>query len=171
MPNFRRYYVPDAIYFIVAVTKDRRDIFADAFHIDLLFEVMRQVCRRKPFGLLAYSVIPDHINLLLKPEGKSNISRIMLSIKRSFTLRFKELHSIKESLSLWQSRFWDHIIRGEEDLRRHFHYIHYNPVKHGLVSRPEDYSHSSYQQWLEKGYYEIGWGHVEPAGIKDMAFE
>jgi len=171
MPNFRRYYVPNAIYFIVAVTKDRRGIFADTVHVDLLFEIMRQVRQRKPFALLAYSIIPDHVNLLLKPTGEANISRIMLSIQRSFTLRFKELYGITVSLSLWQSCFWDHIIRDEEDLRRHFDYIHYNPVKHGLVSRSEDYPHSSYQHWLEKGYYEPGWGREEPQGIKDMDFE
>jgi putative transposase len=171
MPNFRRYYVPNAIYFIVAVTRDRRPVFADATNVDLLFDILRQVRQRKPFRLLAYSIIPDHVNLLLRPAEEANISRIMLSIKRSFTLRFKELNHITGSLSLWQARFWDHIIRDEEDLRRHFDYIHYNPVKHGLVTRPEDYPHSSYRHWLEKGYYEPGWGHVEPQGVKDMAFE
>ncbi|UCC63023.1 MAG: transposase [Anaerolineae bacterium] len=171
MPNFRRYYVPNAIYFIVAVTKDRRPVFADAADVDLLFDVLRQVRQRKPFRLLAYSIIPDHINLLLRPTGEGNISRIMLSIKRSFTLRFKELNHVTGSLNLWQARFWDHIIRDEKDLHRHFDYIHYNPVKHGLVTRPEDYPHSSYRHWLEKGYYEPGWGHVEPQSVKDMDFE
>jgi len=171
MPNFRRYYVPNAIYFIVAVTKDRRRLFADSAHVDLLFTVVREVRQRKSFDLLAYSIIPDHANLLLKPTDEANISRIMLSIQRSFTLRFKKLHGITNSLSLWQRRFWDHIIRNEEDLRRHLDYIHYNPVKHGLVSLPEDYAHSSYRHWLERGYYEPGWGHTEPEGMKDMDVE
>jgi len=171
MPNFRRYYVPNAIYFIVAVTKGRRRVFADAACVDLLLDIMREVRQRKPFDLFAYSIIPDHVNLVLKPAGEANISRIMLSIERSFTLRFKKLHGITHSLSLWQPRFWDHIIRDEEDLRRYFDYTHYNPVKHGLVTRPEDYPHSSYRYWLEKGYYEPGWGHEEPQSVKDMDFE
>ena len=171
MPNFRRYYVPNAIYFIVAVTQDRRPVFADAANVDLLFDILRQVRQRKRFHLLAYSIIPDHVNLLLRPTGEANISRIMLSIKRSFTLHFKQLNRITGSLNLWQARFWDHIIRDVEDLHRHFDYIHYNPVKHGLVTRPEDYPHSSYRHWLEKGYYEPGWGHVEPQSVKDLAFE
>jgi putative transposase len=171
MPNFRRYYVPNAIYFIVAVTRNRRRIFTAAAHVDLLFTVIREVRQRKPFALLAYSIIPDHVNLLLKPTGEANFSRIMLSIQRDFTLRFKELYSITGSLSLWQARFWDHIIRDEKDLNQHFDYIHYNPVKHGLVSRPEDYIYSSYRYWLEKGYYAPGWGHTEPANVKDMDFE
>jgi putative transposase len=171
MPDFRRYYIPGAIYFIVAVTKKRRRVFAEETHIELLYEVMRDVRQIKPFKPLAYSIIPDHVNLLIKPTGEANISRIMLSIQRTFTLTYKEVYGITRSLSLWQSRFWDHIIRDEDDLRRHVDYIHFNPVKHGLVARPEDYSHSSYRYWLKKGYYAEGWGHSEPENLKGMDFE
>lgn len=171
MRTFRRYYVPNAIYFIVAVTKDRRELFDQAANADILFETMRYVRTIKAFELFAYSFIPDHINLLLKPIGKANISQIMFSIKRSFTFNYKRAHGIKDRLSLWQDRFWDHIIRDEDDLKRHFDYIHYNPVKHGLVTCPEDYAFSSYRHWLEKGYYEVGWGHVEPEDLKGMEFE
>ena len=37
-----------------------------------------------------------------------------------------------------QRRFWEHQIRDEDDLQRHIDYIHYNPVKHGLVNNVED---------------------------------
>jgi putative transposase len=171
MPNFRRYYVPEAMYFIVAVTRDRRPIFADEANVDLLYRMLRRVKRIKPFTLFAHSFIPDHINLLLKPTGEANISRIMLSLKRSFTLAYKQLHGIEMSLSLWQPRFWDHVIRDEDDLKRHVDYIHYNPVKHGFVKCPEDYAHSSYRYWLDRGYYELGWGHSEPHNLKGMDFE
>ena len=171
MPNFRRYYIPNAIYFIVAVTRDRRRVFAGKANVDLLYDVMRQVRQIKPFNLLAHSFIPDHINLVIKPTGEANISRIMLSIQRTFTLTYKQVHGITTSLSLWQPRFWDHIIRDENDLKRHLDYTHYNPVKHGLVACPEDYPYSSYRYWLERGYYEEGWGHSEPENLKGMDFE
>jgi putative transposase len=171
MPNFRRYYVPEAIYFVVAVTRERQRIFADEANVDLLCDVIRRVKKIKPFNLFAHSFIPDHVNLLVKPIGEANISRIMLSIQRSFTLAYKQQCRIETSLSLWQPRFWDHVIRDETDLKRHVDYIHYNPVRHGLVGCPEDYSYSSYSYWLEKGYYERGWGHSEPDSLKGIEFE
>ena len=171
MPNFRRYHVPNAIYFIVAVTRDRRRVFAEKTDMDLFYDVVRKVRQIKPFNLFAHSFIPDHINLLIKPTGKANISRIMLSIQRTFTLTYKEVHGIATSLSLWQRRFWDHIIRDENDLKRHLDYIHYNPVKHGLVACPEDYPYSSYRYWLERGYYEERWGCSEPENLQGMDFE
>jgi len=39
---------------------------------------------------------------------------------------------------LWQRRFWEHAIRDQRDLDRHVGYIHFNPVKHGLVTRVVD---------------------------------
>jgi putative transposase len=95
----------------------------------------------------------------------------MNSTKSNFTKDYKARQKIAHSvsLSLWQPRFWDHIIRDAEDLERHFEYIHYNPIKHSLVTRPEDYGHSSYRYWLEKGYYEVGWGWAEePTSLQDV---
>jgi len=171
MPNYRRYYVPNAIYFIVVVTKGRRPIFTDKENVDLFLQVMREVRQRKLFALLAYSIIPDHVNLLIRPTGEANFSQIMHSLQRNYTMRFKGIRGIARSLSLWQRGFWDHMIRDEEDLGRHLDYIHYNPVKHGLVTRPEDYVYSSYRYWLEQGYYEAGWGYAEPETIDGMDFE
>lgn len=50
-------------------------------------------------------------------------------------------------MKFWQKGFWDHVIRDEADFQRHLDYIHYNPVKHGLVQRPEDWPYSSYSAW------------------------
>jgi len=59
---------------------------------------------------------------------------------------------------LWQHRFWDHIIRDAEDYKRHLDYIHYNPVRHGLVASPFEYGPSSLLKWARQGVYEKSWG-------------
>ena len=46
----------------------------------------------------------------------------------------------------------------EEDLNRHRDYIHYNPVKHGLVQRVVDWRWSSFHRYVRMGYYERDWG-------------
>jgi putative transposase len=62
---------------------------------------------------------------------------------------------------VWHNRFWDHVIRNQEDLNRHVDYIHYNPVRHGMVSRPFLYEFSSARNWLSRGYYQEDWGTAE----------
>ncbi|MBI5604334.1 MAG: transposase [Deltaproteobacteria bacterium] len=63
----------------------------------------------------------------------------------------------KGEKGIWQRRFWEHTIRDERDYRNHCDYIHYNPVKHGLVKYPRDWPHSSFHEFVEKGLYPESW--------------
>lgn len=60
--------------------------------------------------------------------------------------------------TLWQQRFWEHLIRDERDYARHFDYLHGNPLKHGLVTRVRDWPWSSFHRWVKEGIYPVDWG-------------
>jgi len=76
MRNVRRFYVPNAIVFLMLVTKNRRILFDldHPHHVDMFFDKMRAVREFKPFKLLAYIFLPDHIHLLIRPTGEANFS-------------------------------------------------------------------------------------------------
>ncbi len=59
---------------------------------------------------------------------------------------------------IWQRRFWDHVIRDQNDLNKHIDYIHYNPVKHGLIKSPFEWEYSSIHNFCAEGYYSLDWG-------------
>jgi len=59
---------------------------------------------------------------------------------------------------VWQRRFWEHLIRDEADFQNHIEYIHYNPVKHGLVIAPSEWKNSSFHQYVEERIYPLDWG-------------
>jgi putative transposase len=65
---------------------------------------------------------------------------------------------LKREKGIWQRRYWEHAIRDEQDLRRHVDYIHYNPVKHGLVPRVRDWPYSSFHRYVKQGSLPIDWG-------------
>lgn len=60
--------------------------------------------------------------------------------------------------AIWQRRFWEHRIRDERDFVQHIDYIHYNPVKHGLVNRPVDWPFSSIHRYIGQGVLPENWG-------------
>jgi len=132
---------------------------------------MRNVKVIHPFLMRAYAFLFDHFHLLIFVPDTTDISRILHSIQRNFTLNYKKAYSITCKVKIWQRGFWDHVIRDERDFVNHFHYIHYNSVKHGYVSKPEDYPHTSFHEYVKRGWYEIGWGHVEPETLKGLDFE
>jgi putative transposase len=165
MTDIRRYYIPDAIVFITQVVQDREPIFKNEHHLELLRSALRRTKELYPFSMLGYVFLYDHFHLLVRPTGKSNFSQIMHSLKPNFTKAYKQSTGATGSIKFWQRRFWDHIIRDETDLQCHLDYIHYNPVRHGLVSRPEDWAHSSFLAWKERGLYPDGWGWSEPQTV------
>ena len=149
MPNFRRYYIPNAIVFITAVTHRRQPYLAHEDDLALFWQTLRRVQTLHPFHLLAYVTLPEHFHWLLWVQDKNgDFSKVLQSVKRNYALNYKRAHEITAPLKLWQARFWDHVIRDERDLERHVDYIHYNPVKHGYVQRPEDWAQSTYGHWL-----------------------
>jgi putative transposase len=79
----------------------------------------------------------------------------------------------KKERGVWQRRFWEHMIRDQEDLNRHVDYIHihYNPVKHGLVNSPGEWRHSSFNRFMEKGLYPPDWGQTLIEQLVKMELE
>ena len=63
----------------------------------------------------------------------------------------------KKERGIWQRRFWEHLIKDEEDYKNHLDYIHYNPVKHGYVRRAIDWRYSSFHLWLKREVYPRDW--------------
>ncbi|TAK94201.1 transposase, partial [Patescibacteria group bacterium] len=63
----------------------------------------------------------------------------------------------KNERGLWQRRFWEHLIRDDEDYQHHFDYIHYNPVKHGYVQQAMDWPYSSFHLWVKRKVYPEHW--------------
>ncbi|MEO0352915.1 MAG: transposase, partial [Cyanobacteria bacterium P01_A01_bin.15] len=53
----------------------------------------------------------------------------------------------KQEQAIWQRRFWEHLIRDQQDFRNHVSYIHFNPVKHGFVDHPRDWPYSSVHRY------------------------
>ena len=103
------------------------------------------------------------ISRLRRVDKSGSISRLMHWIKQSFSMNYRK--SAGAGIGrVWQYRFWDHIIRDENDWRRHVDYIHYNPVKHGLTRSPFDYSFSSIHEYRD--CYQPDWGNESPIDTK-----
>ena len=62
----------------------------------------------------------------------------------------------------WQRLSWEHTIRDEKDFERHVDYVHFNPVKHRLVSRACDWPYTSFHVYVRRGLLPADWaGHVD----------
>ncbi|VEP13581.1 transposase [Hyella patelloides LEGE 07179] len=169
MPNYCRVYIPGGTYFLTLVTYRRRPLFKNSSNINLLRSSIAKVKAKKPFKIIAAVVLPEHIHFVWQlPPNDSDYSQRISRLKVLFTRAFKlnQISNIQISESrrkhresdVWQRRFWEHLIRDETDLQQHLDYVHYNPVKHGLVSCPHLWEYSSFSTWIKKGRYSQDWG-------------
>ena len=162
--NFHRYYIPGAAVFITQVVEGRQPIFRDPELIALLRLTLRTVKALHPYTMLGYVFLPDHFHMIIQPEGESNFSQIMHSLKTNYTKAYKTIKGLpsSQSMKFWQKRFWDHVIRDDQDMENHLHYIHYNPVKDGLTIDPRAWLDSSYVEWEKRGLYPESFAWEEP---------
>jgi putative transposase len=172
MSQYRRAYQQGGCYFFTVVTYERQKILDRSECIPRLRKAFSHVMEKYPFVMDSVVVLPDHLHCIwLLPEGDSDFSTRWRLIKRYFSIGINAPVNRKGEKTVWQRRFWEHLIRNEDDWRKHVDYIHYNPVKHGYVTRPADWPHSSFQRAVDRGWYSIDWGHREPDDIKGLYLE
>ena len=168
MPRYRRANTPGATYFFTVVTYRRREFLCDADVRVALREAIAKVRDQYPFHIDAWVLLPDHLHAIwtLPPEDAGFALRWQ-QIKRFVTRRcgarlhraaWMTLSKTKHREStLWQRRYWEHQIRDDVDFERHMDYLHFNPVKHGLVKRVADWPYSSFHRHVADGVYDEDW--------------
>ena len=164
MSDYRRASFPGGYYFFTLVTYRRRRILTGEQSITCLRHAFEKVRAKRYFETVAVCLLPEHLHCIWRlPEGDADFSTRWSLIKKDFTMSFvneggEEFAQSSSRLGhrhrgIWQRRFWEHQIRDERDLQRHIDYVHYNPVKHGLVAQLEDWPWSTYHKWVESGHY------------------
>ncbi|MFO0847016.1 MAG: transposase [Gemmataceae bacterium] len=169
MPDFRRWFVPGGTYFFTLVTEGRARLFAGPDARRLLGDTIRHCQARWPFVVDAIALLPDHLHAIWRlPAGDDHYSGRVGWIKKEFTKAWLSAGGSEQPRSrsrvanrrrgVWQRRFWEHVIRDERDYENHFDYLHYNPVKHGLVRRPGDWPWTTFGKYVAAGWYPADWG-------------
>jgi putative transposase len=173
MPNYRRALHEGGIYFFTVNLLQRKDNDLLVRHINHLRDAIKQVRQKYPFKIHAFVVLPDHLHCVIElPLGDSNFAIRWRRIKSIFSKsipRFEDLSITRlqrGERGIWQRRFWEHLIRDEDDYNAHIDYIHINPLKHGLVNRLCDWPYSTFHALVERGVYPKYWAGGEEEVIE-----
>jgi len=164
MSRYRRAKVEGGVFFFTVTLADRSsDLLVR--ETDRLRRAYRSAQAERPFETEAICVLPDHLHALWSlPAGDADFASRWMMIKASFSrgLPSSTARSAskirKREKGIWQRRYWEHAIRDDTDFERHVDYIHYNPVRHDLVSCVADWPHSSFRRYVERGILPADWG-------------
>jgi putative transposase len=164
MSRYRRANIKGGTFFFTLTLADRsNDLLVR--HIDDLRHAYQAAHNLYPFETVAICVLPDHIHAIWTlPAEDSNFPLRWSLIKSKFSRAVlgdaarTASKVAKREKGIWQRRYWEHAIRDDADLARHVDYIHFNPVKHGYVSRVADWPHSSFARYVAQGVLPADWG-------------
>ena len=164
--NYLRDRTPGATWFFTVVTEGRRPWLCSPVAVAALRDAFVATNEKAPFGVLAAVVLPDHLHVVWsQPQGDAAFGKRWALIKRHVGALVElpgnpgstPSRRRRHERGLWQRRFWEHRIRDEDDLQRHVDYIHFNPVKHGLVKCVAEWPHSSFHRFVAKGWLSADW--------------
>ena len=135
-------------YFVTFCTQDRWVLPDVARSIALSHIVM---IHRKSMFLHTAIVMPDHVHMVMSPldgpDGTAyGLAEILRGIKGASSRRMNQ--ALGRTGPVWQHESWDHEVRNDESLRQKCEYMANNPVRAGIVTRPEDYPWL-WRQWLD----------------------
>ena len=172
MSEYRRAFLPGGCFFFTVVTHARQRLFDENRNVERLREGFRRTMAKHPFQIDAIVILPDHLHTVWRlPDGHTDYSLRWRLIKHFLASGTPVTTNRRCEKLVWQRRFWEHVIRYEDDWRNHVDYVHYNPVKHGYVRRPGDWRWSSFERVVRRGWYPPGWGELEPPNLSGMEFE
>ena len=166
--NLPRFHIEGHVYFLTTITFNRLPLFTRPSFVIPLLDSLNFYRYQQQFKLLGYVFMPNHIHLLIWPSGDATPADIMRDYKeftakrlirqaeaegrRDWVEAFRQAgeDTGRSPNKVWQDSYWDENVYTEAFLRQKLNYMHYNPVRAGLVKAPGDYPYSSYRN------YELG---------------
>jgi putative transposase len=159
------YYVAECQLLTVG-SFGREPILAGEAVMHMLRTVLAATKRVAPFENVAFVFLPDHLHLLLRAEDGVNTDAIVNDLTSRFQHDYRQLMGLPTSGRLFLQSYERRSVQGESNFSATLDTIHYDPVHHGVAERPEEWPHSSYQSWVERGVYKLGWGWEQPDSLK-----
>ena len=165
MSNYRRARHPGGTYFFTVNLLQRHHNDLLVRQIDLFRDIVRSVKGRHPFHIHGWVVLPEHTHCIIElPDGDADFAMRWRLIKLEFskalpkTERISSVRASRGERGIWQRRYWEHLIRDDADYQAHMDYVHFNPVKHGLVTRVADWPYSTFHKLVDAKVYTLDWG-------------
>jgi putative transposase len=145
-----RYQQTGNMHFLTFSCYDRKPYLVSPLARDLFERSLETMRVRYGFVVAGYVVMPEHVHLLVNEPQKTTLAKALQALKLSVSVQRSER-------PFWQARYYDFNVHSERKRVEKLHYLHRNPVKRGLVTKPEEWQWSSFRHYAtgEIGTVEI----------------
>ena len=163
MPRRTRMYLPDLPYHVVQRGNNREPCFIEPEDYQFYLDLWKQLSKRYGVSVHGFCLMTNHIHFLVTPAGQTSISNAMKVIGSRYAQYINRKY--KRTGTSWEGRHRSSLVQSDRYLLTCMRYIELNPVRAGMVKRPEEYQWSSYgvnawgdQSWLTPHAEYLGLG-------------
>jgi len=143
MPSgLRRLQKAESLHFITFSCFHRLPLLETPGAMETVEAVLEQVRARHGARVYAYVLMPEHVHLLVNEPPRILLAQFLKVIKQMTSRKLKGQRE-----KFWQERYYDSNVHGEKARSEVIRYIHRNPVKRGLVAKPEEWPRSSFRHY------------------------
>jgi len=135
------------LYHVITRGNERKAVFRDDSDRERYLQRLSLYREKFGFQLFAYCLMDNHVHLAIE-TGKIPLSRSMAGLQSSYTQYFNRRH--ERVGHLFQGRYKAFLVEEDPYALCLIRYIHENPVKAGVVAKPEEYAWSS-DRFYRKG--------------------
>lgn len=146
MPRPRPEFLPGCYYHIYNRGAHRVSIFYETDNYLFVLGKMKRYVRALQVTPIAYSLLPNHYHLLTRQDGEQRAGLLPQLVFNSYSKAYNRRYN--HSGTLFEGSYRIILVEEETHLLHLCRYVHANPVKHGLVDRPEDWPYSNYLEWI-----------------------
>ena len=140
MSNVHRLRDSDRIFFVTVNLRRHVKPFDRSEYV-ILIDALEGARRRLAFLLCGYVLMPDHWHALIWTGYPLTISQAIHDVKKVCA---RHVHARRGTQGpVWQHQFWDRFVRHAREFNDRLAYMHLNPVRKGLVAKPEEWRWSS----------------------------
>jgi putative transposase len=137
-------YVGRAQYFLTFCTNSRLIAFDTARSVSEAWQQFQLAAADERFAMLAYCFMPDHVHLLVEGTNETSDLRKFAKMAKQ---RAGTAYTRRTGRKLWQEGYYEHVLRGDENVVAVARYILANPVRAGLAESIESYPFSGSERW------------------------
>jgi putative transposase len=151
--GLKRFQQCRQVHFLTFSCYRRRLNFANDVARSIFVSALERVRVQHQLCVYGYVIMPEHVHLLVNEPECGTLAQALQSLKQGVARRL----ALRAKNSFWQARYYDFNVWSEIKFVEKLRYIHCNPVKRGLVARPEEWAWSSFRHYAtgETGVVEI----------------
>jgi len=147
--NPPHYFVPNAMYMVTGAILHNQRLLSENRRKEFVLQTLFERANLLGWNLEAWAVLHNHYHFITQaPEDATTLEKLIRQFHSITAIQINRWDGVSDR-QVWHN-YWDTCLTYEKSYLARLHYVHINPVKHGLVEDAIEYPYCSYRWFIEQ---------------------